>query len=278
MQIEIELILCNSFEVLGFISNEVISKYSYILGFRIGSGQVNVVSVIFQICGLNFCIFIGSKYFRKNFFCINLSVGMIRFCISCIDIEFFVFIGSREIEVIIVIFSVVIEIVMIVFVLVLSSKVQIINQIKEVVVMIGCNISCMLSYEYVGLSLSVIIEFWQDVSLCIDVVCYIVVMVVIDGVVVIEFQVSEGKMGFIFGGILRFSVVVFEFIFLLIEISQLIVDLGFIFEVKMGISSIIIICIIRGEVVFSINFFVQIQFVIVFIINFSCLSRYCYQY
>ncbi|CUQ95613.1 hypothetical protein BBPAJBFB_004207 [Escherichia coli] len=273
-QTEIELILCNSFEVLGFISNEVISKYSHILGFRIGSGQVNVVSVIFQTCGPNFCIFTGSKYFRKNFPCINLSVGTIRFRISCTDTESFVFIGSRETEAITVTFSVVIEIATIVFALVLSSKVQTINQTKEVVVTIGCNTSCTLSHEHVGLSPSVTTEFWQDVSPRTDVVCYTVVTAVIDGAVVTEFQASEGKTGFIFGGTLRFSAVAFEFIFPLTETSQLIVDLGFTFEAKTGISSITIICIIRGEVVLSINFPVQIQLVTVFIINFSCLSRH----
>ncbi len=64
---------------------------------------------------------------------------------------------------------------------------------------------------------------------------------------------------------MRFSAVAFEFIFPLTETSQLIVDLGFTFEAKTGISSITIICIVRGKVVLGINFPVQIQLVTVFI-------------
>ena len=97
-------------------------------------------------------------------------------------------------------------------------------------------------------------EFWQNVGPCTDIVCYTVVTAIIDGAVVTEFQASEGKTGFIFGRTLRFSTVAFEFIFPLTETSQLIVDLGFTFEAKTGISSITIICIIRGEVVLGINF------------------------
>ncbi len=56
---------------------------------------------------------------------------------------------------------------------------------------------------------------------------------------------------------LRFSAVAFEFIFPLTETSQLIVDLGFAFEAQTNISSITIICIVRGKVVLGINFPVQ---------------------
>ena len=83
---------------------------------------------------------------------------------------------------------------------------------------------------------------------------YLGARAVIDGAVITKFQACKCKTGFVFGRTLRFSTVAFEFIFPLTETSQLIVDLGFTFEAKTGISSITIICIIRGEVVLGINF------------------------
>ncbi|SRN47759.1 Uncharacterised protein [Shigella flexneri] len=77
---------------------------------------------------------------------------------------------------------------------------------------------------------------------------------------------------------MRFSTVAFEFIFPLTETSQLIVDLSFAFEAQTNISCVAIICIVRREVVLSINFSVQIQLVTVFIVNLCCLSRHRHQY
>lgn len=218
MQIEVELILSNCFEVLGFICDKCIIccifiKGGYVQCFGVGGCQVDVVCIIFQISSLDFSVFICSI---QVVCCFYLVVSMVRFCIGCIYVKIFVFICCGQIEIVVVRF---VCVVMVVFVLVLCGEVQIFNQVKEVSVMVGGNISSMVSYEDVSLSSGIVIKFWQNVGLCVDVVSNVVVMIVVERIVVSEFQISKCQMGFVFVSVLVFSMVVFEFIFLLVKIG-----------------------------------------------------------
>lgn len=72
--------------------------------------------------------------------------------------------------------------------------------------------------------------------------------------------------GFIIGG---FSIICVGFIFLLVVIDQIVGDLGFIFEVNLYIGFIVIVVRVVREGMMCIDFIVQVNFIIVFIVYFS---------
>lgn len=74
---------------------------------------------------------------------------------------------------------------------------------------------------------------------------------------------SSGVSIFVFGS------VSLNVIFLLVVIGQLVVNLCFVFKVDMYIGLIVIFRRVIREIVQVVYFFVKVQFVVVFVINFS---------
>ena len=153
----------------------VITKNSHVLGFRIGGSQIDVVRIIFQTSCPYFSIL--TRCIQAVVTVDNLIISAVRFSIGCTYTESFILISSGETETITISFSYVSAVI---FTLILSSKVQTINQTKEVVVTISCNTSGATSHEHICLGPGIATEFWQNVSPRTDVVCYTVVTAVID--------------------------------------------------------------------------------------------------
>lgn len=144
----------------------------------------------------------------------------------------------------------------VVFILILQSKVQVVNQIEEIRVMVGCNVVSMGLQEVVRI-VGVVVEFWQNVGSGCYVVYYVVVMIVVERVCVVKFQVCECQMSLcLIVGV--FSVVCLNVVFLLVVIGQLVVDLGFVFYVYMYVGLVVVDVFVVREVVQIVNFIVQV--------------------
>lgn len=242
------------------------------MGFIVVCCQVDVVCVVFQISSLLFSFFIVVK--RLSF----LQVGMVSCIISINDIKVFVFVVDRIVNIVVV--RVVCS-VMFVFIQVLNSEVQVINQIKEVGVMIGSNVVNMINEEVIVVC-CVIVKFRQYIGVIQCIINYIVVMVVIERINVSVFKICECQMCFVISlSVSVFRVVILEVIFLLIIIGQIGIDLSFFFKIKMGIGYVVIVIVIVfivifGEIMQIDSFIVQIYFVVIFVIDFCSVCSICY--
>ena len=203
-----------------------------------------------------------------------LGISTVRFRIGSTYAEAFILVSRRQTETVAISFFVVVTVI---FALVLSSKVQTFNQTEEVGVTIGCNAGSTLGHEYVGLGPGITTKLRQDVGPCADVVSYAVVTTVVERTVFSEFQASECQTGFVCFGTLAFGTVAFEFIFPLTKTNQLVVDLSFAFEAQTCVGFVAIAAGVVREVMLSVNFTVDIQFVCVFVIYLSCVYRTCRQ-
>lgn len=171
MQVEVKLILYNCFKVLSFISEVVIFFWSYVVSLGVYDGCIDVVSVIFcrGCSGFGFVVIVVS-------FLIDVMVRVGVVCRQCdIVVEC---VGGCGVEVVVILF--VNCMVMVVFILVLQCEVQIVNQIEEVGVMVGCDVVGMIGYVVVGIVLVVIVLFNQYIGCCFDVVDCVVVMVIVE--------------------------------------------------------------------------------------------------
>lgn len=156
-----------------------------------------------------------------------------------------------------------------VFILVLQGQIQVIYQIEEVGVVVGCQVVGVFGYKVIGLGRGIVVEFWEYIGSGFYVVQGVKVMIVIEGVVVFQFYVGECQMGFLVGVV--FGFVIGEFRFLMVIVGQVVVNLCFVFNIEMYVGLIVIFVVIVVEIVYGFDFVVYIQFVCVFIINFCCL-------
>lgn len=147
----------------------------------------------------------------------------------------------------------------------------------QIGVTVGCNAGSTLGHEDVSLSPGIATELWQNVGPCADVVSNAVVTTVVERTVFSEFQTSECQTGFVFVGTFRFSTVAFEFIFPLAKTNQLVIDLRFAFKAQTRVSFVTITSVIIREIMLSVNFTVQIQFIAVFVIYLGCIYNACCQ-
>ena len=101
-QTEVELILCNYFEVLFLLAIWLLPN-SHVLGFRIGGSQIDVVRIIFQTSCPYFSIL--TRCIQAVVTVDNLIISAVRFSIGCTYTESFILISSGETETITVSFS-----------------------------------------------------------------------------------------------------------------------------------------------------------------------------
>lgn len=113
----------------------------------------------------------------------------------------------------------------------------------------------MLLYKVVSV-VGVVVEFWQNIGSGGYIIGYVVVMIIIEGICVSEFQICKCYM--CSGVVVVFSLVVLNLIFLLVIIGQLIVNLCFVFEVDMYVGLVVVVVFVVREVVQVINFIKQV--------------------
>ncbi len=240
-----------------------VTERRHVAGFRVGGCQVDVVRIVLQASSPDFCVFATGVQVACS---TNLTVGTVRFRVGRTHTEAVEFIGRRQTPAVTVGFG---DIVTVVFTLVLSSHVQAVNQTKEVGVTVGCNASGTAGHEAVSLRPGIATELWQNVSPRADVISHTVVTTVVEGTEFIEFQTSVRQTGFVAVGTLSFRAIALELIFPLAVSGQLIVDLSFTFEAQTNIRFVAVATSIIRKIVQTSNFAVQIQFVTVFVKNFS---------
>ena len=155
--------------------------------------------------------------------------------------------------------------------LILHREVQTLHQTKEVGVTVGSHAVCTTGHKVIGISIRVATKFWQHIGPAFNVVQDAIVTAVIEGAVIAHLHTREGQTrpGLI---VRTFGVVCLNVVFPLCEAGHHVVDLGFTFEAQSHIGLIAIFRRVVREIMQTIYFAIQIQFIAVFIINFSCVS------
>lgn len=100
MQIEVELVLSNYFEVLCFVSKVQGIGVGCVVGLGVLSGQVDVVCVVFQIVGVGFSVVV---MIQCQFVVLVVKMFGVRVCEISVDVIIDV-IGQRSIVIVVVLF------------------------------------------------------------------------------------------------------------------------------------------------------------------------------